>query len=248
MHLRRIQHGVVDSTSERAFADIATGMARHGDVHLATAQTAGRGRLGRSWSSPPGEGLYLSLVLLPPPPPWNPAGLTMAAGLAMLDAAGALGLGGARLKWPNDLVAGEEKVAGVLVETRGLDPGRPHYVVGLGLNVRQRDFPTDLRAERPVASLALLGLDVSIERAREEVLAALVLRIELLPRDHVRLAADFLRATGLEGSRVRVRVGDEEHEGELEDLSLSDGLCLRGRDGRALSFPLEIVRSLAPSL
>ena len=68
MTLRVLRHGIVDSTSERAFAALADGSARHGDVHVAEGQSAGRGRLGRLWASAPGEGLYASLVLLPGPP------------------------------------------------------------------------------------------------------------------------------------------------------------------------------------
>ena len=239
MRLRLIRHGEIDSTSERAFAAIADGSARHGDVHVATAQTRGRGRLGRSWSSPAGQGVYLSLVLLPPPPPWSPAALTIAAGLAAFDAAEALGVREARLDWPNDLVVGEAKLAGVLVETRGLDPRAPHYVVGVGWNVRQRAFPAELAAEREVASLATLGVDATVEEALAAVLETLPRRLERIPADEVGLAADFLQATRLRGARVRVLVGEAEHEGRLDGLSVADGLRLG--DAR---FPLEIVRAV----
>lgn len=248
MQLRLIRHGRVDSTSERAFAAIASGEARNGDLHVADEQTAGRGRLGRAWSSPAGEGLYLSLVLLPPPPAWNPAALTMAAGLAAFDAAEALGVRGARLKWPNDLVVGDAKLAGVLVETRGFDAARPHYVVGLGLNVRQRRFPPELLAEREAASLALLGLDVAVDDARRAATDALVRRVDRLPLAHAELAADFLRATRLAGASVRVQVGEVEHRGRLESVSVAEGVEVRGEDDGVRRFPLEIVRALTRSL
>jgi BirA family biotin operon repressor/biotin-[acetyl-CoA-carboxylase] ligase len=239
VRLRLFRHGEIDSTSERAFAAIADGSARHGDVHVATAQTRGRGRLGRSWSSPAGEGVYLSLVLLPPPPPWSPAALTIAAGLAAFDASAALGVREARLDWPNDLVVGDAKLAGVLVETRGLDPRAPLYVVGVGMNVRQRTFPPELAAEREIASLARLGLETTVEEALAALLGTLPRRLDRVPSDASGLAADFLRATGLEGARVRVLVGDAEHEGRLDGLSVADGLRL----GNA-RFPLEIVRAV----
>jgi BirA family biotin operon repressor/biotin-[acetyl-CoA-carboxylase] ligase len=248
MQLRLIRHETVDSTSERAFAGIASGEAQHGDVHIASAQTAGRGRLGRSWASAGGEGLYLSLVLLPPPPPWNPAALTMAAGLAAFDAAEILGVRGARLKWPNDLMVGDAKLAGVLVETRGFDPAKPHYVVGLGFNVLQRTFPAELLAERQVASLATLGLEVTVEVARRAVLDALRRRVGRVHLGHAELAADFLRATRLAGATVRVQVGEVEHEGQLESVSVARGVCVRCRDENVRHFPLEIVRALSTSL
>ncbi len=252
MDLRFIRHGEIDSTSERAFAAIVAGTARHGDVHLAEAQLAGRGRFGRRWASPRREGLYASLVLLPPPPPWSGAALTIAAGLAVFDAAVALGVEGARLAWPNDLVVGEtgdeQKLAGVLVETRGLDPSRPHYVVGIGWNVRQTRFPAELLAERRVASLATLGLDVSIEQAAEAALPALARRVAGVPLADEALCQDFLAATRLAGSLVRAQIGEIEHEGVLESIALSRGVLLRGRDGSQQSFPLEIVRRLARAL
>jgi len=230
--LRFIRHGEIDSTSERAFAAIVAGTARHGDVHLAEAQLAGRGRFGRRWASPRREGLYASL--------------------AVFDAAVALGVEGARLAWPNDLVVGEtgdeQKLAGVLVETRGLDPSRPHYVVGIGWNVRQTRFPAELLAERRVASLATLGLDVSIEQAAEAALPALARRVAGVPLADEALCQDFLAATRLAGSLVRAQIGEIEHEGVLESIALSRGVLLRGRDGSQQSFPLEIVRRLARAL
>lgn len=248
MRFRRIEHGAVDSTSERAFAALASGRARHGDVHFSTAQSAGRGRRGRSWWSPPGVGLYASLVLLPPPPPWNPAALTMAGGLAVLDVVRALGLVEARLDWPNDVMIGQSKIAGVLVETRGFDPRAPHYVVGLGLNVRQREFPAELRGERAVASLSSLGLDVGVEDAREAVLVSLAARLDQMERDVDALAADYLLGTGLRDRRVRVRFGEEECLGQLADLTIARGIVLSGLDGNARTLPLEIVRELAACL
>jgi len=248
VRFRRIEHGAVDSTSERAFAALADRTAQHGDVHLATSQSAGRGRRGRRWWSPPEEGLYASLVLLPAPPPPHSAALTMAGGLAVLDAVRALGLREAHLDWPNDVMAGPAKLAGILVETRGFDPHAPHYVVGIGLNVAQREFPAELRGERAVASLRSLGLETGLEAAREAVLASLARRLDQLEHEVDALAADYLVGTGLRDRRVRVRFGEEELLGNLDDLTIADGVVLSGLDGRARTLPLEIVRELAASL
>src|SRR5262245_62468054 len=113
MELRVRRDGEVGSTNERALASVADGSARHGDVHVAEGQTAGRGRLGRSWASASGEGLYLSLVLLTERAP-SPAALTMGAGLAVLEGVRSLGVRGAQLKWPNDVLASGAKLAGIL--------------------------------------------------------------------------------------------------------------------------------------
>ncbi len=242
MSSRLFQHDLVDSTNERALAAVADGTARHGDVHVAEGQSAGRGRLGRSWASASGEGLYLSVVLLPASRP-NPAALTMGAGLAVLASVRALGAREARLKWPNDVLAPcaqsrEAKLAGILVESRGLDPARPHAVVGVGLNVLQRAFPPELLAERAVTSLALLGCTVTRERARDVLLAELGARLELACREPERVARDFAAASQLVGRRVRIRHGRGEELGRLARLDLS-GLELARDDGQRAHVALE---------
>ena len=65
MESRRFEHGVIDSTNEHALGEVEAGRARHGDVHVAAGQTAGRGRRGHTWESPPEEGLYLSMIWMP---------------------------------------------------------------------------------------------------------------------------------------------------------------------------------------
>lgn len=243
MELHRIRHEVVDSTSERALAAVAAGTARHGDVHEAEAQTAGRGRRGASWASARGEGLYLSLVLLPQRAP-RPAALTMGAGLAVLEAVHALGARTARLKWPNDVLARDAhgrdaKLAGILVESRGLDPARPHAVVGVGLNVLQRAFPPELERERAVTSLARLGCATTLDAARAELLARLAARMDEACEHPEACARDYALALGLVGRAVRVRLGSEERRGRLDGVTL-DGLVLSGE-----RLALEHVQALA---
>lgn len=245
--LRLLQHGEVDSTSERAFAALAAGTARHGDVHLAETQSAGRGRRGRAWASARGEGLYLSVVLLPASLP-HPAALTMGAGLAVLEAAGALGAASARLKWPNDVLVADAagspaaKLAGILVEARGLDPARPHAVVGIGLNVRQRAFPPELEAERAVTSLARLGLERTLEEARNALLARLAPRLEEACEHPAASARAYAAALGLDGRPVRLAHGRGEVRGRLLALGL-DGIELETSGGRARHL-LEHVQAL----
>lgn len=244
MRFELIHHGQVDSTSERAFAAIAAGTARHGDVHIATEQTKGRGRFGRAWHSPPGEGLYMSVVLLPPPPAWDAPALTITAGLAMFDAAAALGVTQARLKWPNDLMCDGCKLAGALIETRGLDPAHPHYVVGIGLNVGQAGFPPEL--DRRPTSLALLGVSTTVEAALHQVLRAFSRRVEQMSSAPARLAADYARASHLDGARVRVRFGESDVAGDVVGLSLHEGLRLRTAAGAEQWFSLAVIRQIEP--
>ena len=120
LHLRE-----TTSTNDRARALAAAG-APHGTLVTAAAQTAGRGRQGRTWSAPPGRALLLSLVLRSPD-----RMLPLAAAVAVADAAGP----DAAIKWPNDVLLDGRKVAGILAEAR---PQDGWAVLGIGLNVAVR--------------------------------------------------------------------------------------------------------------
>ena len=228
---RILRHEVVDSTSERAFAALAEGTARDGDVHVARGQTAGRGRLGRRWESPAGEGLYLSRIHLPAPPGPAAAGVTMAAGLAVRDAVLRVGLPGARLDWPNDVMVRDAKLAGILVESRGFDPIRPHFVVGIGVNVLQRDFPRDLQRERAVTSLAAEGVATSPTGLLDVLLPLLERRLAQASADRAALARDYLAATGMAGAPVRVRTAEGTVEGRLVGIDFEAGVRLASDEG-----------------
>lgn len=250
MEPRLIRHGLVDSTSERAFAALADGSARHLDVHVATGQTAGRGRRGATWHSAPGEGLYLSAVLLPAADSaFRPEALSLAGVLAVRTVLLGLfpdALGGAALslKWPNDLLLAGAKLSGVLTESRGFDPGRPHAVLGIGINVRQRGFPPELTAERPVTSLRLAGCDIGPERLLQALLPELTARLVQCERDPQRVAGDYCEDAGLTDARVTARTARERFEGRFLGISWERGLQLRLEDGSEALLPLGHVRSL----
>jgi BirA family biotin operon repressor/biotin-[acetyl-CoA-carboxylase] ligase len=237
---RFFRYDRIDSTNERALVAIAAGRAAHGDVHVALEQTAGRGRRGRSWRSARGEGLTLTLVLLPARAP-NPSALTMGAGLAVVEAVIALGAREARLKWPNDVLVDERKLAGILVEARGLEPA--HAVVGVGLNVAQHAFAPELVKERPVTSLALLGVRCSLAEAEQTLLVALARRMAEACERAESVARDYAADLGLLGRAVRVSVGHEPRQGHLMRLAL-DGIELAREDSGVERIPLEHVQAL----
>lgn len=142
-------HDAIDSTNDRAKA-LAREGAPHGLVVAARAQSAGRGRLGRVWSSPPDAGVYASFVVRPRNLALRDAPLlTLAAGVAVREAAlAATGFEGA-LKWPNDLWVGSgpllhRKIAGILTETAASGTRVDHAVVGIGINVREIERPAEL--------------------------------------------------------------------------------------------------------
>lgn len=138
----------IDSTNTRA-KELAAQGAPHGTVLIADHQTGGRGRRGRSFHSPSGTGIYMSVILRPNCVPGELMHLTCAAAVAMCDAIEntcGIRLG---IKWTNDLVYGKRKLAGILTEL-GLSPrGTVDYaIIGIGINCCQEesDFPEDIRS------------------------------------------------------------------------------------------------------
>lgn len=129
-------------------------------------QTAGRGRHGRTWQSPPGAGLCLSVAYTFGAQPRNLPALTLAIGLGLIDALDGLGIGGIALKWPNDLVARDGKLGGILTESQALEGDSIHVVSGVGLNVYlPDDFDLGAEAERAQPASDLAGLADSLPSA-----------------------------------------------------------------------------------
>jgi BirA family biotin operon repressor/biotin-[acetyl-CoA-carboxylase] ligase len=175
------------STNDLA-ATFAERGAAEGTVIVANAQTAGRGRHGRTWASPAGAGLYVSAVLRPPPHALPL--LTIAAGVAVAEGIQAATGLATDLKWPNDIYAGGRKVAGVLAEARPISileagQARPgamqHVILGFGINVMPAAYPPDVAARatsleaelgRPVDRGVLLAECLSHLAARYDDLAA----------------------------------------------------------------------------
>lgn len=151
-------------------AVLARAGAPEGTVRTTDLQTAGRGRLARAWTSPAGAGIAVSVLLRPDRVPrerWS--WLPLLAGLAVLDAVGLAGLGpgsGAALKWPNDVLVGDRKLAGVLVEV--VATPSPAAVVGIGLNV------TNEPAELPHGLATSLAMEGAAGAERSAVLVDLL--------------------------------------------------------------------------
>ena len=137
-------HEELPSTNTALVEEAREG-APEGLVVVADHQTAGRGRLGRTWSAAPGTALLVSVLLRPPLPIGEVPVVLMAAGLAACDGVEAAAGVRPRLKWPNDLVVGDRKLAGLLTEASG--GGDPGIVLGLGINVTAGAYPASLAAE-----------------------------------------------------------------------------------------------------
>jgi len=163
-----------DSTNDDA-RNAAQAGAVAGHVVVADTQRQGRGARGRSWSSPAGSDLYLSIVTQSSLPLQDVAPLTLAVGLGVAETVQAFLPAGrvAKIKWPNDVWIDRKKVAGILLESASFGPTTPPVIVGIGLNVNRLVFPDGL--DTPPTSLALEG-GQTLDRAA--VLATLLARVE----------------------------------------------------------------------
>ncbi|WP_372016259.1 bifunctional biotin--[acetyl-CoA-carboxylase] ligase/biotin operon repressor BirA [Pseudoxanthomonas sp. 10H] len=201
-------------------------------VLLAERQTAGRGRLGRSWNSPLGAQVCLSVRRGFEGGLARLGGLSLVAGVAVAEALHGLGYHDVGLKWPNDLVAGDRKLAGLLVEGGGEHAGPVQAVVGVGINVRLPQAAT--RAiDQPWTDLAQLGSTATPSR---NVVAAAVLAALLPALDafDVEGLAPFLpryaALDALAGRAVRVSAGREPVTGQAMGLAADGGLRVRTGD------------------
>ena len=166
----------IPSTNTHAMAEAEAG-APEGMVYFADEQTAGRGRGAHAWASPPGSGLYVSVLLRPRMAPADVLWLSLAAGLAVHDAVKQVTSLEADLRWPNDLLfahkGGSRKFCGILTELNAEVTRVRHLVIGIGINVHQQLFPEELR------DLATsLYIETGRDWPRQGLLAALLRSID----------------------------------------------------------------------
>ena len=199
----------IDSTNRYVLECAATG-APEGLVAVADEQTAGRGRLGRRWIAPPGAALLVSVLLRPALPPDRMHLVTLAAALALVDVVPE----DARVKWPNDVVIGDRKLAGILAES----DGDGAVVVGMGCNVRSDWFPPELR-----------DIATATSREREQLLGAWLTAFDarLNALEGVIDAARAQSATI--GRHVRVELPTETFEGTATALTAEGYLVVDDR-------------------
>jgi BirA family transcriptional regulator, biotin operon repressor / biotin---[acetyl-CoA-carboxylase] ligase len=241
---RRLHWLSTASSTNDVAARLAELGAEEGTTVVAETQTAGRGRMGRSWFSPPGAGLYVSIVLRPPPVAQRPvtqgfspvrdpsALLTLAAGVALAEGIQA-GTGLlAEIKWPNDLLVGKRKLAGILAEAAAQGGALQFIVLGLGLNLRPAAYPPEL-AERATSVEAELNRPADRAVILAEILAACAARYAdlLQGRFDAILSAWRERAPSLRGSLVEWDSPRGLRRGRAEDIDGSGALIVRA-DGR----------------
>jgi BirA family biotin operon repressor/biotin-[acetyl-CoA-carboxylase] ligase len=223
------------STNQLAFR-LAEGGAGEGTLIVADEQTKGKGRMGRSWHSPPRVGLWMSLILRPEISPFKAPGLSICAGLALAQAINQITGMEARIKWPNDCLLNGRKVGGILLELSA-ELDRINFVIaGVGVNVNQRpsDFPRKLSA---VATS--VRVEYGQEVSRMKLLTVFLQKFEATYIDFRKngLAPQrrlIKKLSSLLGKKVAVKLGKEKIEGVAEDIDDSGSLVIRTRKERRI--------------
>ncbi len=233
-------HEEIGSTQERA-RELAHEGAPHGTLVISKVQKGGRGRLRRSWGSPPG-GLWMSLVLRPDLPAHLAPRVTQAAAVGVAKALWGFGVE-ARIKWPNDLLVEDRKICGILAESSAATtPGDRHpdfVLLGVGLNANLD--PEDLGVpDREIATLrSELGRDVDLVELLGSILANLDSELGRI-RDFAAILDDWRALNCTLGKSVRVERFGEVLEGRAADLTPEGALLLETPKGTVEVFEGEI--------
>jgi BirA family biotin operon repressor/biotin-[acetyl-CoA-carboxylase] ligase len=231
------------STNDEARAAAKHG-APHGATWVAEAQSAGRGRRGRSWVSPAGEGLLFSVLVRLACAPSALPPIALLAGLAVRDGVMRAAPGAeVYCKWPNDVVVGSRKLAGVLVEGVTVGARVEAVVVGIGINVHTRHFPPDLETVATSVALASPGAEPHRAAILADTLASLDRDLHVVATRGLGLVRERLAsADALRGLRVRNDAGTTGVAAGIDD----DG-CMRvlqddGTMARWISGEVHLVR------
>jgi BirA family biotin operon repressor/biotin-[acetyl-CoA-carboxylase] ligase len=239
----RIDLAACGSTNDEA-ARLARAGASHGTIIVAETQTAGRGRNGRVWASPPHAGVYLSAIVRPPLPIGLVPPMTLAIGVGLCDAVRACGVD-AVLKWPNDLLVGGRKLAGVLVESQTQGTRLEAVIVGIGVNLAGPLPPevagTAITLEAAGApaidrDLFIAQLCAHVERWIDRYVA--IGMPGVVPAWHERMAPGLAARATVDGAAL---------EGEVAGLDGDGALLLRDATGclhRVRSGDVEVITSL----
>ena len=238
-------HQQIGSTNTRA-KELALSGTGEGTLVIAESQTAGRGRLGRSWHSPPGSNIYLSLVLKPKLQPARVPLLTLAAGLAASKAIeGVIGQTPA-VKWPNDLLLSHRKVAGILAEMDIKDSHVSFVVLGIGINVNlsESELPAELAAQA-----GSLFMATGRKWNRVEILSAFLHEMEkyyyiLCQGRYEEILTPYRAVCQTLGTHVRFVRQSRLIEGKARDVAQSGELTVELSDGKIIYLAAGEVSSL----
>ncbi len=222
----------VDSTNSEAYR-IAREGGEEGEIVVADCQLRGRGRLGRSWLSPPGANLYVSVILRPPMVLTNASLLTLMAAVATAKTIKQISGIRPLIKWPNDLLVHGKKVAGLLNEMKARAGQVDFIILGIGINVNMTSG-TIPEGMRPIATS--LREELGYEISRVELLHELMREVEgeyraFLTGERERVLREWEEFSQMVGTVVEVKSFDEVIRGRVKGVDSHGSLILLAPDG-----------------
>jgi BirA family biotin operon repressor/biotin-[acetyl-CoA-carboxylase] ligase len=210
----------------------ASGSSRAGTVVFAEKQSRGRGRFHRPWQSEPGKDLTFSVVLRAPHHELNPSLLTVTASVAVCETIVEVLNLPARIKWPNDIILAERKVAGILVERTQPKHHPPAFILGIGINVNSQPV---VKTATSLSTVLGHGIDrLSLART---LLRSLDAWFEEVRLGHTELVGNhWRRFSATLGTRITILSGRHRFTGRVVDISDDFGLTLQLDDGLTTTF------------
>lgn len=237
----------VDSTN--TFSKKIAAEEPHGTIVISEEQTSGRGRMGKGWVSPKGEGVWMSIILKPPISPYEASKITQIAGAAVCKAIRDLTDLNSLIKWPNDIVVNGKKVCGILTELAGELNEISYLIVGVGINANIKNFPEEVRDKATSLAIEKEG-DISRKMLICSVLENFeVLYYDFIERGTLEKTLDICRKySAVLHKQIRVIQGKQQKNGialeiteegylrvkldeEEETVILSGEVSIRGAEG-----------------
>ncbi|MCX5751011.1 MAG: biotin--[acetyl-CoA-carboxylase] ligase [Candidatus Saganbacteria bacterium] len=224
MKFNKLFYSEIDSTNEEARRLVKQGV-QEGTVIVAESQTAGYGKWKRTWFSPKGDGLYVSIILFPTET-FSPLEFSLLGTLASVKAIKTLTGLEARIKWPNDVMVNGKKIGGVLVEKV-----KEWIVIGIGLNVNVKTFPDELKE-----NASSLYLQLGSEVNKEELLDLLLKELDQLYPSKEQICAEWKSLSDTLGKQVKVVNQQGSFQGKAIGYGFHGELILETSDGKIMEF------------
>jgi BirA family biotin operon repressor/biotin-[acetyl-CoA-carboxylase] ligase len=224
-------HKTIDSTNSY-LKQLATKLAPEGTIIISEEQTAGRGRLGRSFFSPANTGIYLSVLLRPEKTYKHTALLTTLSAVCACEAIEAVSGKKASIKWVNDIFIDEKKVCGILTEAAfNMEINEIEYVIiGVGINVftPEKEFPDDIK------NIATTIFDSEQKDVRNQLVAEFLNRLftQYNQKDNKSFITEYKKRSFLDGKDVLVKEGSQNYDATVIGINDSCNLLIRKKDGQ----------------
>lgn len=223
----------IDSTN--SYAKQIASEQSNGTVIISEEQTKGRGRLGRLWDSKAYEGIWMSIILKPEMLPYKAPFLTIIAGVSIAKALNNLGVN-VGIKWPNDLILNDKKLCGILTELSAEIEQINHIVLGIGMNVKNKSFPSEI--ENIATSLYKEGYEIS----RVDIVREILVQLEKYYMDYINdnnneeIIDLYKEYSVVLNKKIYILKNDEKELVECVDINLYGNLIVKKKDGSIIEI------------